>query len=411
MLWYYPAESELSQGVVPIGSVRLKRRPSNAVRDARRPKSKPAPPAPDTPARSLFEEAFQNSPALNAIVRIPDNVIVEVNEAFARTLGFRREEALGKTPVDLQFWVNPERLPAFRDKLSTDGFVRNYEVQVRTKGGEIRSMLLSAQVVLINGVPHSMSAAVDVTEQKRAEAELQKALVEARELTQLKSDFVSLVSHEFRTPLEVIMSSTDNLERYHDRLTPEKRQQLLRMINKSVSRMSYMMEDVLLMGRIESGRIDFKPVVFDLPSFCRRLCDEMETARNRRCAIKLTVKGKLAAARGDEIVLRHILTNLLSNAMKFSPAGEVVELNVSREGPHAIFKVVDRGCGIPAADQARLFQAFHRGSNVRQLPGTGLGLVIVQRSILLHSGEIQFQSIEGKGTTFTVRVPLFTKTT
>src|SRR6185295_14318291 len=129
----------------------------------------------------------------------------------------------GKTPFELQFWLNPEKLPAFRAQLETKGFVRNYEAQVRTKSGEIRTVLLSAQVVHIDGVPHSMSAGVDITEQKRIEAELQKALTDARELTQLKSDFVSLVSHEFRTPLEVIMSSTDNLERYHDRFTPQKR--------------------------------------------------------------------------------------------------------------------------------------------------------------------------------------------
>ncbi len=354
-------------------------------------------------------QAFRSSPALNAIVRIPDNVIVEVNDAFARTLGFPREEALGKTPFELKFWVSPEKLPAFRAQLEAKGFVRNYETQVRTRSGEIRTVLLSAQVVHIDGVPHSMSAGVDITEQKRAEAELQKALVDARELSQLKSDFVSLVSHEFRTPLEVIMSSADNLERYHDRLPAEKRHQLLRTIHKSVSRMSHMMEDVLLTGRTESGRIEFKPVAFDLMSFCQRLCDEMETARNRRSAIKLTVKGKVAGACGDETVLRHILTNLLSNALKFSAAGEAVELNVSREKDNAIFRVADRGCGIPTADQARLFQAFHRGGNVRQLPGTGLGLVIVQRSVSLHRGEINVESVEGKGTTFTVRLPLFPK--
>src|SRR5687767_3871362 len=172
---------------------RLNKQPTRSIRNARRPKSKLAtgvqPP-------DLFKEAFHNSPAIASIVRIPDNVIVEVNDAFARTLGFPREEALGKTPFELKFWLNPEKLPAFRAQLEAKGFVRNYEVQVRTKSGEVRTVLLSAQVVHIDGVPHSMTAGVDITEQKRAEAELQKALVDARELSQLKSDFVSLVSHE-----------------------------------------------------------------------------------------------------------------------------------------------------------------------------------------------------------------------
>jgi PAS domain S-box-containing protein len=363
---------------------------------------------------ALFQTAFHGSPALHSIVRLSDNVIVEANEAFGQMLGYRREDVLGKTPFELHFWVKPELLPIFREQLQTKGRVRNFELEVRAKDGSIRTVLLSSEVVSIDGVPHSMNAGVDITDRKLAEAklrenenQLQKALETERELNQLKSDFVSLVSHEFRTPLEIIMSSADNLDRYHERLAPEKRSQLLRTIHKSVRRMSFMMEDVLLMGRFDSGRMEFKPVAFDLASFCRRLREEMETTRNRRCSIQLTVEGKVAKAQGDEGVLRHILTNLLSNAMKYSEAGQPVVLAVSRRGKQAIFRVADRGCGIPAADQARLFQAFHRASNVRQLPGTGLGLVIVKRSVALHGGEIEFESTEGKGTTFTVRLPMF----
>jgi len=105
--------------------------------------------------------------------------------------------------------------------------------------------------------------------------------------------------------------------------------------------------------------------------------------------------------------LRHIFTNLLSNAVKYSPPDQRVDFVVQRDGDNAICRVTDHGCGIPEADQKRLFKAFHRGSNVRQIPGTGLGLLIVQRCVALHSGEIQFESVEGQGTTFTVRLPLF----
>jgi signal transduction histidine kinase len=133
----------------------------------------------------------------------------------------------------------------------------------------------------------------------------------------------------------------------------------------------------------------------------------MGSATNRRCPIELTLDKKTAGARGDEAVVRHILTNLLSNAVKYSPAGQPVELTVGRDRAMAEFRITDRGCGIPLADQARIFQAFHRGSNVRQIHGTGLGLLIVRRCVDLHGGEIAFDSVEGKGTTFTVRLPLF----
>jgi signal transduction histidine kinase len=241
----------------------------------------------------------------------------------------------------------------------------------------------------------------------QAREEALRLLARERELSELKSDFVSLVSHEFRTPLEIIMSSVDNLSRYHERLTTEKREQLLRTINKSVRRMSVMMEEVLVLGRLETDRVTFHPVPFEFRAFCQRVCDEIEAATAKRCPIRLDMNGAPDSANGDEAVLRHIFSNLLSNAVKYSAPGQVVELTVQREGNEAICRVIDRGCGIPESDRARLFQAFHRGSNVRQVPGTGLGLMIVQRCVNLHRGQIEYATAEGQGTTFTVRLPLF----
>lgn len=234
-----------------------------------------------------------------------------------------------------------------------------------------------------------------------------RLLARERELNELKSDFVSLVSHEFRTPLEIIMSSVDNLDRYHDRLPPEKRRELLQTINKSVRRMSGMMEEVLVLGRLETESITFSPTTFNFGGFCRRVCDEIESATGKSGAIRLQLGSVPEQASGDESVLRHIFTNLLSNSLKYSPADSPVDFAIARDGEMAVLSVVDRGCGIPEADQKRLFQAFHRGSNVRQIPGTGLGLLIVRRCVDLHRGEIAFESAEGRGTTFTVRLPLF----
>lgn len=238
-------------------------------------------------------------------------------------------------------------------------------------------------------------------------AEALRLLARERELSELRSNFVSLVSHEFRTPLEIILSSTDNLQRYHERLAPEKREHLLQTIHKSVRRMAGMMEEVLVLGRLEADRMTFKPARFELRVFCQRLCDEIEAATAKRCPIQLQMDGTPDQAHGDESLLRHVFTNLLSNAVKYSPAGSVVRFGVRPEGDVAICEITDRGCGIPEADQKRLFQAFHRGSNVQQIPGTGLGLLIVHRCVELQGGVIQCESVEGRGTTFTVRLPLF----
>ncbi|MBL9206046.1 MAG: sensor histidine kinase, partial [Opitutaceae bacterium] len=124
-------------------------------------------------------------------------------------------------------------------------------------------------------------------------------------------------------------------------------------------------------------------------------------------AIRLQFRDVPAAANGDESVVRHIFTNLLSNALKYSPLDQPVDFVVRLEGAQAAFAVIDRGCGIPEGDRRRLFQAFHRGSNVRQIPGTGLGLLIVRRCVELHGGHLTFESVEGQGTTFTVSLPLF----
>ncbi len=244
-------------------------------------------------------------------------------------------------------------------------------------------------------------------ERKRAEAELLRTLDRERELGELKSQFVSLVSHEFRTPLEVILSSVDNLDRYHDRLPPAKRQQLHQTIHKAVRRMAGMMEEFLVLGRLETDRMTFRPSQLDLHSLCRRVCDEIASATNNRCPIVLNVEDASGEAFGDESLLHHIFTNLLSNAVKYSPPGKTVAFGLQREGAQAICRIADEGCGIPETDQKHLFLAFHRGSNVGQVPGTGLGLLIVQRCVSLHGGKIQFASAEGKGTTFTVQLPLF----
>lgn len=238
-------------------------------------------------------------------------------------------------------------------------------------------------------------------------AQLNAALAEEKELSQLKSNFISMVSHEIRTPLALILSSSEILSRYLDRLPAEKRQQHLEQINDAVQRMSSLMEDVLLYSRAEAGRIEFNPRPVDLTALTRQLVDEILSATRHRCPIDMEFTGDLAAARGDEALLRHVLGNLLNNAIKYSAASAPVALRVGRDGGGAVFEIIDSGIGIPEADRTKLFEAFHRGANAKHIPGTGLGLVIVRRCVERHGGEFNIQSREGAGTTVTVRLPMF----
>lgn len=249
--------------------------------------------------------------------------------------------------------------------------------------------------------------AAEVEERKRAQAELDRALASERELGELKSRFVSLVSHEFRTPLGITMSAVELLRHYSDRLPPEKLAELLNDIHGATLRMSGLMEQVLLLGRVEAGKVTFQSAPLDLRTLGGKFIDEMHSVTNGRCPIEFRAEGNLDGARGDEGLLRHIFSNLLSNAAKYSPNGAPVEFRVQREGDTALFVVRDRGIGIPLEDQPRLFEAFHRAGNVGETPGTGLGLLIVKRCVEMHHGAIAFDSRAGEGTTFTVRLPLF----
>jgi signal transduction histidine kinase len=240
-----------------------------------------------------------------------------------------------------------------------------------------------------------------------AQEDLKRALEQERELGELKSRFVSTVSHEFRTPLGIIMSAVELLQNYSDRLPEEQRAELMNDVRNSTLRMSSMMEQVLVLGRAEAGKLEFRVAPLAVHAVVERLISECLLATHAACPIQWEPSGDLSGAAGDEGLVRHILTNLLSNAVKYSTPGSEVRLQAKREGGELVLTVQDQGIGIPLEDQSGIFEAFHRGTNVGERPGTGLGLVIVQRCVQLHGGTIGIESKVGEGSTFTVRLPLF----
>jgi signal transduction histidine kinase len=158
---------------------------------------------------------------------------------------------------------------------------------------------------------------------------------------------------------------------------------------------------------VEAGKMDFQPAELDLNLFCRRIVDELQAAMSNLCPVEISICAEAVQAFGDERLLQHIFTNLLSNAVKFSPANSPVQFDIERDGKDAVCRIRDKGVGIPEPDLERMFSAFHRGRNAGQVPGTGLGLTIVKRCIELHRGKIKIESAMGRGTTVTVRLPMF----
>lgn len=241
--------------------------------------------------------------------------------------------------------------------------------------------------------------------------DLRQALEREKELGVLKSNFVSMVSHEFRTPLGVIMSAAEVLARYFDRLPQAKRERHLEMIFRSTKNLAGLIEEVLLLGRVEEGRMKFAPVPLDLDKLCRTLCDELLSATNAACPIRFTNGSSLEGAVSDEAVLRHVLCNLLTNAVKYSEPGTPVEFHAERRAGDVVFTIRDHGIGIAPEDQAQLYSSFMRGRNVGTRPGTGLGLVVAQRCVQLHGGTLVLESALGEGTTATVTLPVFPDST
>jgi PAS domain S-box-containing protein len=244
-----------------------------------------------------------------------------------------------------------------------------------------------------------------------AEANLRllEALEHEQELGQLKSNFVSLVSHEFRTPLGIILSSSEILEHYFGTLDDVERREQLEAIKENVLRMSKLMEEVLLFSRMEADKLACHPEPLDLEEFCQRLCDEIRSATHDRCPISWEAENHLADANADKTLLQHLLSNILGNAVKYSIAGSLVRFTARREQEDVLFTVIDRGIGIPTEAQSRLFNAFFRANNAAGVPGTGLGLVVVKRCAELHGGTIAIESSEGQGTTVSVKLPLYRK--
>ncbi len=354
-----------------------------------------------------FSKAFRAIPANVSLVRVADERLIEVNESFLKESGYTRAEVIGRTTSELGVWPNLADRTEFFRLLRAQGFVHSFESGLRARDGTLGTMLISAELIELKGEKCILALALSINERKLAEEELLRSLARERELSRLKSSFVSLVSHEFRTPIGIIHSSAEILERYQERLSAAERTEHLRAIQSHAWRMASLMEEVLLFGKMEAGRLEFRTAPFDLDEACRRWTQELTLATDHRCPIRLTL-GELPTVRnGDMDLLRHICSNLLSNAVKYSRPGSPVEFGVDRDGNDAVFTVRDHGVGIPEADRARLFTAFQRGSNVRHLPGTGLGLVVIRHCLDLHRGTIELDSHEGTGTTAIVRVPLF----
>lgn len=239
-------------------------------------------------------------------------------------------------------------------------------------------------------------------------AKLRQANQQLKELSEMRSRFVAMVCHEFRNPLNNIALSVSSLNRYDTQLSPEDKANYLLAINANVERMTQMIDDILVIGKIEAKVLEIAPQPVELVTFCRELLAEREYHRPD-APIQFICRSQQLTANLDKRLLRSILSNLLTNAIRYTPDDKAIYLKIAKRLNTLIFQVQDEGVGIPPEDKRQLFEPFYRGRNVSNIPGTGLGLSIVKQFVDLQSGTIEVVSTLDKGTTFKVRLPMGTR--
>ena len=338
---------------------------------------------------------------------------IYVDEAHATTRGLASgerylqfEEALDLThPDDRQMIVN-----LVRGCLKGEAPRFHVEARVRKADGDWMWVFGRGQVVERDANGQALriiGTNVDISQRKLAEDELMASLQREKELSDMKSKFVSMASHEFRTPLATILSSSELIEHYSETLSAEDRAGVIGGMKDAVKRMSALLDDVLTIGKAEAGVLKYHGEAVYLRSFCESLAATF--GQNAGKQHTLEFKHNLTddePVETDERLLHHIMDNLLTNAAKYSPLGKPILFGVQRQGTELLITVADQGIGIPEKDQARLFEGFFRASNVEKRLGTGLGLAIVKKAVESHGGTISFVSELGKGTRFEVRLPL-----
>lgn len=349
-----------------------------------------------------FTKIFQYSPDSIVIVTRSELRFLEVNDSFCRLTGYALEELIGQTCLELQLWVDPSIPHRMLEAIAVAGRKPQLEAELRQKSGGLKTVLMSAEWINLEGQECILAIAKDISDRKQEEIEMLRALAREKELNELRARFVSTVSHEFRTPLTTIQSSAELLEHYE--WSPESKQERFEQIRSSIKHMTQLLEDTLLVGRLEAGNVPFIATPLDLRVLCQEaIADLALNQKNHK--IDYQIHGEAYLVYLDPTLTRQILNNLLSNAIKYSPRGGAVQLGLTYSSDHISLTVQDEGIGIPPEELNNLFQPFYRARNVETIQGTGLGLSIVKRCVELQHGTIEVASQPGMGTLFALTFP------
>jgi len=283
----------------------------------------------------------------------------------------------------------------------------NIEDRIITCKNEFKWVLSKGEVILRDneGNPISFMGRIeDVSVRKLAEEEVIKSNRKAKELTEIKSQFVSMISHEFRTPLSTILSSSDLLHSFSDEMNPEEKEKLFNRIEKSVDTLTELLNDILTLNKTDRENV-VKLEKIEIISLCKHFIEEIRMSYKEAPIILFSCNAQQHTMQSDEKLLRQIILNLLNNAIKYNRKQNDIKMTVEI-GTEVLITIEDHGLGINQDDHANLFSPFFRGTNTKGISGTGLGLAIVKSSIELLNGEIWVEAEAEIGSTFYVKLPI-----
>ncbi|MGA7721747.1 MAG: PAS domain S-box protein, partial [Ignavibacteriaceae bacterium] len=354
-------------------------------------------------SRETFRALSENTK--DVIIRVNNNFqLLYANSALGDVFGIPSKEYIGKTLSDLEF---PPYLANDFEALLNRVFEtkQNRQVEFLLPNGNWADLLAIPEFDADGNVCSILTSARDITELKNLQLEIENALEKEKELNQLKDRFISMISHEYRTPLTSILSSVELLELGDGKFTKEKKKVHFNRIQKNIDYLINMIDEVLYVNKIDSNRIGLSFQKISLPDFCTEIFDEIKSLYpGINSTINIDLKKDYYNI--NAAIMKKILGNLISNAYKYNRENGSVNFNINSEMNKLVFEVTDSGIGIPEDEQKNLFEPFSRMTNSQNIKGTGLGLSIVKKSVEQLNGTISFTSRQDEGSTFIITIPI-----
>ncbi len=352
-----------------------------------------------------FSKAFRSSPEVITITRLSDGKFLEINDSFVRATGYSREEIIGHSSQKMGIWAKPGDRKHMMTLLKEKGRVSNEEYSLRTKAGDIRVMLFSAEQITLGNEPCLLAVTIDITDYRKMEAKARETEY-LRELDKLRTELLANISHELRTPLASIKGFATMLIDYEDRLKRHEKRDYLETIDKNADRLVELIEQLLEMSRLEAGMLSIIKKSTNIIKLCEEAVEEVRV-RSANYNFTLDLPAKLPRVNADGRRIRQILDNIIDNSVKFSDEGTDINLTLKRKGHELVFTVSDHGTGIAQQDLPRVFNRMFHSPKKPGVAGAGLGLSICKGLVEAHGGEIWIESEEGKGTRCFFTLPLY----